>query len=198
MKNNFEDIYKTIFRQNYANLHFYASRLVGCEEAEDVVQDVFLELWKRQNEIIIGEQIQGFLYRAVYTRCINILKHRNIENDYAAAIEAINNQRADYYLEDNNEVLQRIESQELKKEIFQAIGELPDKCQTTFKLSYLYDMKNKEIAEVLGISLRTVEAHMYKALRFLRSKLGHLVCFFLFSSLIFFSIWNKYFQDINC
>lgn len=49
---------------------------------------------------------------------------------------------------------------------FGAINELPDKCKEVFKLSYLHDMKNKEIADTLGISLRTVEAHMYKALKF--------------------------------
>ena len=47
--------------------------------------------------------------------------------------------------------------------MFGAINELPDKCKEVFKLSYLHDMKNKEIADTLGISLRTVEAHMYKA-----------------------------------
>lgn len=52
---------------------------------------------------------------------------------------------------------------------FGAINELPDKCKEVFKLSYLHDMKNKEIADTLGISLRTVEAHMYKALNFART-----------------------------
>lgn len=65
---------------------------------------------------------------------------------------------------------------------FEAINELPDKCKEVFKLSYLHDMKNKEIADTLGISLRTVEAHMYKALKFLRERLSHLLL-----SLIIFS-----------
>ena len=58
--------------------------------------------------------------------------------------------------------------------IRQSINGLPDKCKMVFKLSYLHDMKNKEIAETMGISLRTVEAHMYKALKFLRERLGYL------------------------
>ena len=123
MDENFDLTYKALFRRYYPSLIFYATRLVGEEEAEDVVQDVFVELWKRKDSIEIGEQIQAFLYRAVYTRAIN---------------------------------------------------ELPDKCKEVFKLSYLHDMKNKEIADVLGVSLRTVEAHMYKALKFLRNRLGHL------------------------
>jgi len=71
-------------------------------------------------------------------------------------------------------VIRRIEDKELRKEIHDAINELPDKCKEVFKLSYLHDMKNKEIADILGVSLRTVEAHMYKALKYLRGRLDPL------------------------
>lgn len=75
----------------------------------------------------------------------------------------------------------RLENMELKKEILSAINDLPDQSRKVFKMSYLYEMKNKEIADILGISLRTVEAHMYKALKILRAKLSHLllllICF---------------------
>ena len=174
MDENFDLTYKALFRRYYPSLIFYATRLVGEEEAEDVVQDVFVELWKRKDSIEIGEQIQAFLYRAVYTRALNVLKHRNVEDGYCAAMEEINRRRAEFYQPDNNEVIRKIEDRELRKEIDDAINELPDKCKEVFKLSYLHDMKNKEIADVLGVSLRTVEAHMYKALKFLRNRLGHL------------------------
>ena len=68
MNENFDITYKALFRRYYPSLIFYATRLVGEEEAEDVVQDVFVELWKRKDHIEIGDQIQAFLYRAVYTR----------------------------------------------------------------------------------------------------------------------------------
>ena len=146
------------------------------------MQDVFVELWKRKDHIEIGDQIQAFLYRAVYTRALNVLKHRSVEDGYCVAMEEINQRRAEFYQPDNNEVIRRIEDKELRKEIHDAINELPDKCKEVFKLSYLHDMKNKEIADTLGISLRTVEAHMYKALKFLRERLSHLLL-----SLIIFS-----------
>lgn len=166
--------YKALFRKYYPSLLFYATRLIGDEEAEDVVQDVFIELWKRKDTMIIGEQIQAFLYRAVYTRSLNVLKHRSIKNGYYATIEEINRKRVELYHPDNNEVIKRIENIELRTEISSAINELPDKCKEVFKLSYLHDMKNKEIADIMGISLRTVEAHMYKALKYLRERLKHL------------------------
>ena len=179
MDENFDLTYKALFRRYYPSLIFYATRLVGEEEAEDVVQDVFVELWKRKDRIEIGEQIQAFLYRAVYTRALNVLKHRNVEDGYCTAMEEINRRRAEFYQPDNNEVIRRIEDRELRNEIYQAINELPDKCKEVFKLSYLHEMKNKEIADVMGVSLRTVEAHMYKALKFLRNRLGHLWFLFL-------------------
>lgn len=183
MNENFDVTYKTLFRRYYPGLIFYATRLLGDEEAEDVVQDVFVELWRRKNEVEIGDQIQAFLYRAVYTRALNVLKHRNIKEGYCTAIAEINQERAVFYHPDNNEVIQRIEDKELKREIYDAINELPDKCKEVFKLSYLHDMKNKEIADVMGVSLRTVEAHMYKALKYLRNRLDPLwILLFLFFS----------------
>lgn len=83
MDDTFDITYKALFRRYYPNLMFYATRLVGDEEAEDVVQDVFVELWKRRDSMVIGDQIQAFLYRAVYTRALNLLKHRSIEDDIA-------------------------------------------------------------------------------------------------------------------
>ena len=61
----------------------------------------------------------------------------------------------------------------MRKRINDAIGELPAKCREVFILSYQHDRKNKEIAEQLGISIRTVEVHLYKALKSLRKKLKH-------------------------
>ena len=181
MNENFDLTYKSLFRRYYPSLIFYASRLLGDEEAEDVVQDVFVDLWKRKDSLEIGDQIQAFLYRAVYTRALNVLKHRNIQEGYCAAMEEINQKRAEFYQPYANEVIQRIEDRELRKEIHDAINELPDKCKEVFKLSYLHEMKNREIADVLGISLRTVEAHMYKALKYLRRRLDPLwIILFLF------------------
>ncbi|NCC09687.1 MAG: RNA polymerase sigma-70 factor [Bacteroidia bacterium] len=179
MNQTFDITYKVLFRKYYPNLLFYATRIVGDEEAEDVVQDVFVELWKRKESMVVGDQIQAFLYRAVYTRSLNVLKHRTIANGYAATMEEINQKRLEFYQPDNNEVFKRIENQELRQEIQTAINELPEKCKEVFKLSYLHHMKNKEIADVMEVSLRTVEAHMYKALKFLRKRLEHLWYIFI-------------------
>lgn len=186
MNNDFETTYKALFRKYYPNLLFYTTRLLGEEDAEDIVQDVFVELWKRKDVMVIGEQIQSYLYRAVYTRALNVLKHRNIKDKYSAVMDEINQKRMEcYHPHEQNDIIKRIEDRELRGKIHEAIDELPGKCKIVFKLSYLRDMKNKEIAETMGISLRTVEAHVYKALKTLRARLGDLwvplLIYFLFS-----------------
>ena len=124
MNPEFDITYKALFRTYYSNLLFYATRLLGDEEAEDVVQDVFFELWKRKEDVEYGENIKAFLYRAVYTRALNVLKHRNVKDGYSAAMTEIAQKRADFYQPDNNEVIQKIEDKELRSEINVAINEL--------------------------------------------------------------------------
>lgn len=111
----------------------------------------------------------------MYTRALNVLKHREVVNDYEAAMLEIQKKRTEYYQPNSNDVVQRIENDELRQELHEAIDKLPERCRAVFKLSYLHDMKNKEIADTLGLSLRTVEAHMYKALKCLRENLAHLL-----------------------
>lgn len=176
-------VFNTLFNKYYANLLFYATRFLNDDEAEDVVQETFLELWNRRDTIEIGGQIQAFLYRLVYTKAINILKHKKVENDYNKAAEEICKRKIEFYEPDHNDTIKRMENQELRAEIYGVINQLPDKCKEVFKLSYLHGLKNKEIADALDISLRTVEAHMYKALKLLRSQLSHLAFFLLLISI---------------
>ena len=107
MNEELDDTYKVVFRQCYPKLLFYATRLVGTEEAEDVVQDVFVELWRRRDSVVIGEQILAFLYRSVYTKAINLLKHQIIENNYSAAMIEIYERRLQYYQPDHAEVIKK-------------------------------------------------------------------------------------------
>lgn len=174
-----QSTYSELFRKYYPGLLFYATRFLSEDEAEDVVQETFLDLWKKRDGIEIGDQIQSFLYRSVYMKSINVLKHKKVENNYSQAAEEMHLQKMEYYNPDSNDVIKRIEAQELRREMVAVMNELPDKCREVFKLSYIHGMKNKEIAEVLDISLRTAEAHMYKALKFLRERLSHLLCLFL-------------------
>ncbi len=130
-----------------------------------------MELWKRKEDIEDESHIKAFLYRIVYTRALNVIKHRTVVNNHADSVKKITQFKLDYYNPEANDVMGYIEGLETRKQINDAIGELPAKCREVFILSYQHDKKNKEIAEQLGISIRTVEVHLYKALKTLRTRL---------------------------
>ena len=166
-----EQRFRQIFRALYPSLSFYTTRLVQDDEAEDIVQEAFMELWKRKEDIEDESHIKAFLYRIVYTRALNVIKHRTVVNNHADSVKKITQFKLDYYDPETNDVMGYIEGLETRKQINDAIGELPAKCREVFILSYQHDKKNKEIAEQLGISIRTVEVHLYKALKTLRTRL---------------------------
>ena len=177
--NSVETIDYDLFKKHYSGLSFYAARLIGQDEAEDIVQDVFVELWHNKNKIDFEDNIKSFLYKSVYTKSLNLLKHKSVVESYSAEEQEFYAKKMSYYSHESSDVIARLENKELEKEILDAINELPDKCKEVFKLSYIYEMKNKEISDILGVSVRTVEAHMYKALKILREKLKHLLVIIL-------------------
>lgn len=192
MRENKSIVFDSIFRRTYSRLYFYALSLLSDEsDADDVVEEVFFELWGRMDEIDLDGNIEAFLYRAVYTRSVNVLKRRNVSAGRLAAIEDINNMRMEYYSGFNDDPLHRMENAELRRKIEDTIDMLPEKCRQVFRMSYLNGMRNNDIAEELQLSVRTVEAHMYRALRFLRERLGE--C--LTAAVIFFQFFIRCFYE---
>lgn len=168
------DFYE-VFHLFYPKLLFYGTRLVGTDEAEDAIQDVFIECWKRKIPLADAEQVKAWLFRALYNRCLNIVKHRKVVDEYAAVTRRIDEKRLEYYHPDHSEVLSRLEGRDLRTAIESAIGELPEKRRAAFVMSYVHRLSCKEIANLMDISRRTVEVHIYQALKFLRGRLGPLL-----------------------
>lgn len=164
-----EEDFRKIFRAYYPLLRAYAVTFIGESEADDVVQEVFSNLWKHRSTIVFGDHIESYLFRATYTRCMNLLKHRQVATRRLQLLDDINEYREQYFDNRKEEPLYQLERKELRQHITRAIASLPDKCRQVFRLSYLQDMSNKEIATALDISVRTVETHIYKALKQLRT-----------------------------
>lgn len=171
--------YRLYFRQFYPSLLLYATRLLVHGDMEDVVQDAFVDLWRRRDAIDDAAHVKSFLYRAVYTKSLNVIKHRSVASDYAAECSVLETMRLAYYDPDSNPVDTDLKNQELREKIDAAIDKLPDKRKQIFKMSYLHGMSNKEIAWIMDISVRTVEAQLYKALKFLRQCLENLMLMLL-------------------
>lgn len=173
-------VFQEIFRRTYPKMLFYAIRLIGEHDAEDIVQDVFIEFWKKEYNTDKAGEVDAILYRSVYNRCLNYLKHKDLIENKSEILKMLTAERMAYYSPCNSEVISRIENKELRKKIDSAIEQLPEKCRRAFVMSYLYGVPDKEIASIMEVSPRTVEAHIYKALRFLRERLSLSSFLFLF------------------
>ncbi|ULQ57188.1 RNA polymerase sigma-70 factor [Flavihumibacter rivuli] len=158
----FEQVFKTYFKP----LHAYAFTIVKDEvAAEEMVQNVFLKLWEKRNTLDIHRSGTAYLYRSVYHECLNYLQHLKVRAAHAS-YEAARQQDVD------GNAQQRVELTELQGHIDRALNELPEQCRTIFQMSRFEELKYHEIADKLGLSIKTVENQMGKALKLMRQKLA--------------------------
>ena len=148
------------FRDYYEGLHRYAySLLLDNDTAKDIVQQVFIHLWEKKASLNITLSVKAYLYRAVYNRCIN---YRTREKRFEPAEEAISKE-----LLIQPEFLSEV--RELSSLIEQAIASLPTQCREVFRKSREEEKSYPVIAKEMGISVKTVEGQISKALKMLRS-----------------------------
>lgn len=175
IKEGDEKAFASFFTFFYPKLMALACRFVDEYTAEDLVQEVFASYWERK-ATIQAEHLQSFLYKWVQNKCLDYLKHRRVVNDYEAEVR-LAEMRLAFLAEsaDSNEVLKQIVSHDLRSLLEEIIGKLPPKCATTLRLCYLHDLNHKEIADIMQISVRTVEGHIRQGLNYLRTYLHNTV-----------------------
>ncbi|WP_446776655.1 RNA polymerase sigma-70 factor, partial [Macellibacteroides fermentans] len=173
IKSGSRTAFNTLYRIHYPGLLAYAELFLDEGGAEDVIQDVFLNVWINRDNLNDSSSLKGYLLRSVYNTSLNYLKKekyaRKYSSEYQQQIEELGYL---FYDPESNETIQKLYSKDLHKEIQAAIDALPPKCREVFSLSYLGELSNKEIAQQLGISVSTVENHIHSALKQLRIKLG--------------------------
>ena len=169
----------------YAMLVSYARLFMKDDWAEDVVQDVFYNVWQNRAALDDSNSLYKYLLRSVYNQSVNYVnKNRHAGNYRSYHQERIESIGYAYYDPDNNPIIEKIYSQDLRAGIDAAVAALPEKCREVFTLSYLQGFSHREISERLGIAQSTVETHIYLALKALRSKLSKsellMLLFFIF------------------
>ena len=170
-----EAAFEQVFKAHFKNLHVYAITIIHEETAaEEVVQQVFFKLWERSKGLTIAGSVAAYLYRAVYNESLNYLKHQKVQSGYQQHIvRSMKN--------DNDTAGKKLSLKELEEKLGKAINELPEQCRTIFQLSRFEELRYREIADRLGISVKTVENQMGKALKIMRTKLAEfLPLLFLF------------------
>ncbi len=159
------EAFDAIFRAYYAPLVGLAEGVLRNRAvAEEVAQDVMLELWRRRETLPVEESLRAYLFRATRNRALNHLRHSRVERrgEPHVATETSHRPTAPAALVE----------EEIDAALRTAVDDLPERCREVFELSRVHGLRYAEIASALGISVKTVEAQMGKALRILRERLA--------------------------
>ncbi len=132
--------------------------------SQEVVNDVFLKIWEDAGKLTIEGSLKSYVYRAVINRSINVLNKQKRE---LQQLKELSNMQDEVY------ELRQIEENELKITLYKAIEQLPDQCKRVFCMSRFDQMKQQEIADQLGISIKTVKNHITRALKQLQDIPGN-------------------------
>lgn len=174
-----ESEFRLLFNLFYPRLMSFACRFVSESVAEDLVQDVFVMCWERKTDLV-SETLHSFLYRCTQNNCLNYLKHQAVVYGHEEEVR-LAEKRIAFLREtsDANELWNEIVERDIRKLMEDSIAKLPPKCRHAFDMAFFKEMTYKEISEIMHISSRTVEEHVLKAVKFLRSDLKALLyCLF--------------------
>ena len=159
-----EQAYHKLFQKFYCYLVLFAERRVENHKvAEDIVQEIFINIWESNKQYNSINGFKAYLYEAVSNRCADYWKHRAVEEKYMAHV--LYEQKLPDF---------SVQEEEILRELYAAIGELPQRSQEVILLS-LEGKKNQEIAQLLNLSVLTVKTHKKNAFRYLKNRLQNLV-----------------------
>lgn len=165
LKQGEEAAYEFLFKEYYQILTVFANKYVkDFETAKEIVQDLFVHLYEKRDKLNIKSSLKSYLFRSTHNRSLNYINAEKIRNKYVEHVKFTSNNT-------DNSIENEVNKTELEHELYKAIGDLPPKCQTIFKLNRFEGFSNKEIAEKLSLSKRTIETQISKALKILRIKM---------------------------
>ncbi len=176
--NRIELKFEELFRTYFNSLCYFAQKYIpDLDTSKEIVHSIFISVWEKREEFDFEKPAKSYLFTSVYNRCMNYIRDRKKFTDSGSA---------EIILEKESVNNDHLEAAELESRIWHVIDGLPEKCREVFVLNRFENKKYAEIASQLGISVKTVEAQMSKALRVLRDNLKdyiHLILFFLIKNL---------------
>ena len=174
MANQQPDKFEQLFREHFKPLCSFALKYVAdWDEAKGLVHEAFVAFWEKFDKLPADTQYKSYLYTAVRNRCLNYLRDKK---PHLSLDRVPENQLM--------ELPTQLETSELESHIEAAIQSLPEKCRMVFELNRLEGLRYAQVAEKMGISVKTVEAQMSKALGLMKEYLSE------FLSLLLFMWWS--------
>lgn len=171
--------FEMLFKSHFKGLCYFAIKYVkDMDVAKEIVQDAFITFWEKRDSIDMSKSPKSYLTTAIYNKSLNYLRDNKKFNNDILTMEG-------YIPLIENHQPNRIEINEISDAIKNALEELPEKCREVFMLSRYENLKYQQIADQLGISIKTVETHMSKALQHMRVRLAEFVTILIFIVLTF-------------
>ena len=178
VRENFDSIYIN----NFSRLFLFAKEYVLFdEEAENIVQDIFLMLWEKREALRVDVSLTAYLFTLVKNKCIDFLRHQMVEQMYSENVKHEYNEELNVKLFALESFDHNFSSEEdIETLLRNAIDKLPERCRLIFIKSRIEGKKYKEIAEELNLSVNTVEGQISIALKKLREELKDYLPLLLF------------------
>jgi len=165
-----KDAFKELFDQYYTPLCFYASKIIDSpDQSRDIVQDVYIKLWDNRKDLVIYKSLKAYLYQAVRNQSLNHLEKKRRQIQFEEPEFSQKEIQDMHTLHSAHQ--HHVSEKDLSKRIWELVEELPEKRKSVFILYRKHGLSYSEIAEVMGITRKTVENQMGKALKFLRNQL---------------------------
>lgn len=160
IKHGDEKAFDMLFRKYYSMLCAYGHKFVELEEAEECVQDAFLWLWENREVMVVQSSLSSYLFAIVHHRALNRINQKEVksrvENYFCEEMQSLIEDPHFYHIE------------ELTRRIQEAVAALPESYREAFVMHRFKDMTYKEIADLLGVSPKTVDYRIQQALKQLR------------------------------
>jgi RNA polymerase sigma-70 factor (family 1) len=174
IKKNDKASFSIVFTQYYKDLVTFSFGIVhNINTAEEIVQDVFIKLWENRASLIIDRSLKSYLLKSVQNHSLNWLQHVKVQSRFTAYI-------LDHQLLSNNETENYILHSELEQNLQEALNKIPPEYAQAFKMNRFENLSYPEIAQKLGVSTRTIEVRISKALSFLRIELREFMLLVIF------------------
>jgi RNA polymerase sigma-70 factor (family 1) len=173
-------VFDQIYKCYYHPLCFYASKFVQPDDAQDIIENLFLKLWNKKQVFNSTEHMQSFLYLAVRNACFDFIKVAKNTVQRHTVLFKNHNVTSDDHLDS-------LIKAEVLGEIYRAINNLPSQCSKVISMSYLEGLNNSDIAAELGLSEQTVKNYKGRGLILLKDKLSGNT----FTLLLLFIPWNN-------